>query len=141
MVALAVKDLVELVLWLLILLTARGTIHSTDSIIRLALARRIPLVAWPSTVVMTLSIVVVVTTWEAAPLLLLFVCPTLHHIAELFYNFGAVTPKVTVKGLDSNATPEVVDDIFVRDVGDGSSCVEEVLDVGSDGFALLLLAH
>ena len=50
-------------------------------------------------------------------------------------------PKVTVERLDSNATLEVVDDIVVRDVGDGGSCVEEALDVGSDGFALLLLAH
>ena len=78
---LVVKDLVELILRLFILLTTQGTIHSTDSIVRLALARRIPLVAWPSTVVMTLSIVVVVTAWEAALLLLLFVCPTLHHVA------------------------------------------------------------
>jgi len=46
-----------------------------------------------------------------------------------------------VERLDSNATIEVVDDVIVRDVGDGGSCVEEALDVGSDGFALLLLAH
>ena len=72
---LVVKDLVELILRLFILLTMQGTIHSTDSIVR------IPLVAWPSTVVITLSIVVVVMTWEVAPLLLLFVCPTLHHVA------------------------------------------------------------
>ena len=46
-----------------------------------------------------------------------------------------------VERLDSNATLEVVDDVVVHDVGDGGSCVEEALDVGSDGFALLLLAH
>ena len=37
-----------------------------------------------------------------------------------------------VERLDSNATMEVVDDVVVRDVEDGGSCVEEVLDVGSD---------
>ena len=46
-----------------------------------------------------------------------------------------------VEGLDSNATLEVVDDVVVGYVGDGGSYVEEALDVGSDGFALLLLAH
>ena len=75
------KDLVELILRLFILLATRGAIHSTDSIVRLALARRIPLVAWPSTVVMTLSIVVVVTAWEATEFLLFFVRPALHHVS------------------------------------------------------------
>ena len=78
---LVVEDPVELILRLFILFTPRGEIHGADGIIWLALARQIPLVAWPSTVVMTLSIVVVVTTWEVAPLLLLFVCPMLHHVA------------------------------------------------------------
>ena len=50
-------------------------------------------------------------------------------------------PKVTVERLDSNATLEVVDDIVVRDVGDGGSRVEEALGVGSDGFTLLLFEH
>ena len=75
-----VKDLVELILRLFILLTTRSAIHGTDSIVRLALARGIPLVAGPSTVVVTLPIVVVVTAWEAAALLFLFVCPALHHV-------------------------------------------------------------
>ena len=52
-----------------------------------------------------------------------------------------VTPKVAVERLDSDATLEVVDDVVVCNVGDGGSCIEEALDVGSDGFALLLLAH
>ena len=50
-------------------------------------------------------------------------------------------PKVTVERLDSNATLDVVDDIIVRDIGDGGFCVEKVLDVGSDVFPLLLFAH
>ena len=74
------KDLVELIMWLFILLATRGAIHSTDSIVRFALTRGIPLVARASTVIAELPIVVV-TTWEAAALLLLFVCPALHHVA------------------------------------------------------------
>ena len=76
-----VKDLVELIVRLIILLTTRGAIYSIDSIVRFALTRGIPLVAGASTVVVELPIVVVVTAWEAALLLLLFVCPTLHHVA------------------------------------------------------------
>ena len=36
---------------------------------------------------------------------------------------------------------EVVDDVVVGNIGDGGSCVKKALDVGPDGFALLLLAH
>ena len=43
-----------------------------------------------------------------------------------------VSPKVTVQRLDGDAALEVVDDVVVGDVGDSGSCVEEVLDVGSD---------
>ena len=75
------KDLVELILQLFILLTTWSAIHGTDSIVRLTLMRRIPLVAGPSTVVMMLPIVIVVTTWEAAALLLLFIRPAPHHVA------------------------------------------------------------
>ena len=76
-----VEDLVELILRLLILLTPQSVIHDAHSVIWLVLARRIPLVAGPSTVVVAVPIVVIVTLWEAAVLLFLFVCPTLHHVA------------------------------------------------------------
>ena len=76
---LVVKDLVELILRLFILLTMRSTIHGTDSVVGLALARGIPLVARPSTVVEALPVVIVVTVWETAAFLLLFVSPALHH--------------------------------------------------------------
>ena len=46
-----------------------------------------------------------------------------------------------VQRLNGDAALEVVDDIVVGDVGDGGSCVEEALDVGSDRLALLLLDH
>jgi hypothetical protein len=79
--SLVVKNLVELVLRLVALLTTRGAIHSADSVVRLAFTRRIPLVVGPSTVVVTLPIVVVVTAWEATAFLLFFVRPALHHVS------------------------------------------------------------
>ena len=63
-----VENLVELILRLVALLTTQGAIHSGDCIVRLALARRIPLVAGPSSVVVTLPVVIVVTAREAATL-------------------------------------------------------------------------
>ena len=76
-----VKDFVELILRLFILLATQSAIHGTDSIVRFAFARGILPVAGPSTVVVTLLVVVVVAAREMAALLLFFVCPTLHHVA------------------------------------------------------------
>ena len=78
--SLVVKDLVELVLWLVALFTTRGAIHSADSVIKLAFTRRILLVARPSTVVVALPVVVVVAMGKATVFLLLFICPALHHV-------------------------------------------------------------
>ena len=78
---LVVKDLVELILRLFILLATRSAIHGTNSIVGLALARGIPLLAGPSTIVVAPPIVVVVTAWEATAFLLFFVRPALHHIS------------------------------------------------------------
>ena len=75
-----VKYLVELILRLFILLAMRGAIHGTDSIVGLALARRIPLVAGPSTVIVALPVVVIVAAGKAIVFLLLFICPALHHV-------------------------------------------------------------
>ena len=137
--SLIVEDLVKLILRLLILLTTWSAIDGADGVIWLALARWIPLVAKPTTVIIALPIVVAVTSREAAALLFLFVCPALHHVAQFHYCFGVIMPKVTVDGLDSNATLKVVDDVVVRNVGDCGSCVEEALDVGSNGFTVFLL--
>ena len=76
-----VKNLVELVLRFVALLTRRGAIHSAYSVIRLALTCRIPLVTGPSMVVVALPIVVVVAAWEATAFLLFFACPMLHHVS------------------------------------------------------------
>ena len=75
-----VENLVELILRFVTLLTTRGAIHSAYFIIRLALARGIPLVAGASVVVEALPIVVVVAAGEATAFLLLFICLALHHV-------------------------------------------------------------
>ena len=75
-----VKYLVELVLRFVALLTARCAIHSTDSVIKLTLTRRIPLVAVPSMVIVALPVVVVVVAGKAAAFLVLFICLALHHV-------------------------------------------------------------
>ena len=79
--SLVVKNLVELVLRLVALFTTRGAIHSANSVVRLAFTHRIPLVIGPSTVVVALPIVVVVTAWEATAFLLFFMCPVLNHVS------------------------------------------------------------
>ena len=75
-----VKDLVEQVLRLVALLTTRCAIYSTNSVVRLTLMRRIPLVAGLSTVVVALPVVVIVAAGKATMFLLLFICPALHHV-------------------------------------------------------------
>ena len=77
---LVVENLVELVLRFVVLLTTRCAIHSADSVVRLTLTRRIPLVAGPSTIVVALPVVVVVAAGKATAFLLLFICPALHHV-------------------------------------------------------------
>ena len=78
--SLVVKNLVELVLRLVALLTTRGAIHSADCIVRITLARRIPLVAVASTVVVALLVVFVVAAGKVTAFLLLSVCLVLHHV-------------------------------------------------------------
>ena len=74
------KDLVELVLRLVALLTTRCAINSADSVVRLTLTRGIPLVAGPSTIIVALPVVIVVAAGKVTTFLLLFVCPALHHV-------------------------------------------------------------
>ena len=94
--SLVVKNLVELVLRLVALLTTRGVIHSADSVVRLAFTRRIPLVARPFTVIVALPVVVVVTAWEAIAFLLFFIRLALHHISQVHNRFGAIMPEIMV---------------------------------------------
>ena len=75
-----VKYLVELVLRFVALLTTWCAIHSADSVVRLTLTRRIPLVAGPSKIVVALPVIVIVAAGKATAFLLLFICLVLHHV-------------------------------------------------------------
>ena len=93
---LVVENLVELVLQLVAPLTTRCAIHSADCIVWLTLTRRIPLVAGASTVIVAFPVVVIVAAGKVTAFLLLFVCPALHHVTQIYYHFGPITPKVAV---------------------------------------------
>ena len=75
-----VKYLVELVLRFVALFTMRCAIYSADSVIRLMLLRRIPLVAGPSMIVVALPVIVVAVAGKAAAFLVLIIYPVLHHV-------------------------------------------------------------
>jgi len=79
--SLVMENLVKLVLRLVAFLTTWSAIHSADCIVRLTLARRIPLVAGPSAFVVALPVVVVVAAGKATAFFLLFICPALHHVS------------------------------------------------------------
>ena len=75
-----VKYLVELVLRFVTLLTTWCGIHGADSVVRLTLTCRIPLVAGPSTIIVALPVIVDVAAGKATAFLLLFICLALHHV-------------------------------------------------------------
>ena len=52
-----------------------------------------------------------------------------------------ISSKIAVRGLSFKAVVEVVDDVLVRDVGDGGPLIEEALNIRPQGLARLLLAH
>ena len=126
---LVVQDLVELILRHSCLFASRAAINSPDDIVWLTFARGIPLVTAASTIIVALPIIVIVAALEAAALLFLFVCPSLHHITKLYHYFRTVSSEIMVKRLCHEALVEVVDDVLIADVGNGCPCVEEALDV------------
>jgi hypothetical protein len=68
---------------------------------------------------------------EATTLLLLLVCPSLHHVAEPHDGLGSVATEISKESLIGDAVVEAVEDVLLGDVGDGSVCVEEAASVGS----------
>jgi hypothetical protein len=114
------------------LLASRGTIHSRDEIIWLALS------GW--TRVVPLALVVAVVSWtpqvatiasrELLPHLFLLLGPVMHHITKPCNSFRSVLPKVSVDAWVGDAIVEAVDDVFLRDIRNGSANVEETACIG-----------
>jgi hypothetical protein len=114
------------------LLASRRTVHSRDEII------------WPTfsgwTRIVPLAFIIVVVIWtpqiavlalqELLPHLLLLFGPVMHHVMKARNSFRHVPPEVSVDAWVGDAVVEAVDDVFLRDVPDGSANVEETTCVG-----------
>jgi hypothetical protein len=107
-------------------------IHSRDDIIWLAFSgwtRKVPL-AFVVTVVIWAPQIAILVPWEPLPHLLLLFGPVVHHITKARTSFRPVPPKISVDAWVSDAVVEVVDNVVLRDVRNGSVNVEEATRVG-----------
>jgi hypothetical protein len=124
--AFLLQELLELLLCRR-LLASRGTIHSLDEIIWLAFS------GW--TRIVPLALVVVVVIWtpqiaiiahrEPLPHLLFLVKLVVHHVTKPCNSFRSVPPEVFVDAWVSDAVVEAVDDVFLRDICNGSTDVKK----------------
>jgi hypothetical protein len=73
-------------------------------------------------------------------LLLLLVCPSLHHVVEPYDGLGLIAANVCKESLVGDAIVEAVDNFLLRDVGDGGVCVEEAVSVGLQELVTFLFA-
>jgi hypothetical protein len=81
-------------------------------------------------VVVAVALLVIVALREMIILLILLVSPLYHHVVQLHSSRRAVGSEVVVGVLREEAVLEAVDDVLVRDVGDGGSHLEETSGVG-----------
>jgi hypothetical protein len=115
------------------LLASRGTIHSPDEIVWLALS------GWTQVVPLALVIPVVIWTpqaaiiapWEPLSHLFFLLGPVVHHITKPYNSFWSVPPKVSVDAWVDDAIVEAVDDVFLRDIHNSRANVEETACIGS----------
>jgi hypothetical protein len=114
------------------LLASRGTIHSRDEIIWLALSgwtRVVPLALVIAVVIWTPQ-VAIIASWEPLPHLFLLLGPVVHHVMKPRNSFQSVPPKVSVDAWVGDDVVEAVDDVFLRDIRNGSADVEEMACIG-----------
>jgi hypothetical protein len=71
-------------------------------------------------------------------LVVLLVGPSWHHVVEFHDSLRAITAKVMIDVLRTEAVLEAVD-VLVGDVGDGGAHLEEAPGVGPQGLVLLQL--
>jgi hypothetical protein len=114
------------------LLASRGTIHSCDEIVWLALS------GWTQVVPVALVVAVVIwmpqianiAPWEPLPHLFLLLGPVVHHVTKPRNSFRSVPPKVSVDVWVGDAVVEAVDDVFLQDIRNGSMDIEETACIG-----------
>jgi hypothetical protein len=138
--ALLLQELLELLLRIR-LLAPRRTIDSRDDIIWLSFlgwTRKVPLAFVVAVVVWALQIAVL-TPWKPLPHLLLLLRPIVHHITKARNSLRPVPPEIPIYARVGDAVVETIDDVVLRDVGDGSANVEETTCVGSQKLITFLL--
>jgi hypothetical protein len=123
--ALLLQKLLELLLHRR-LLASRGTIHSRNEIIWLALSRwtRIVPLAFIVAVVLWMPQIAILAPQEPLPHLLLLFGLVVHHVMQPRNSLRPVPPEVSVDAWIGDAVVEVVDDVLLRDVCDGGSDIE-----------------
>jgi hypothetical protein len=115
------------------LLASRGTIHSHDEIIWLALSgwtRIVPL-ALVVAVVMRTPQITILAPRKPLPHLLLLLGLVVRHVTQPCNSLRPVPPEISVDAWISDAVVEVVDDVLLRDIRDGGVNIEETACVGS----------
>jgi hypothetical protein len=76
---------------------------------------------------------------EPFPYLLLLLGPIVHHITKARNSLRPVPPEIPVYARVGDAVVETIDDVVLRDVGDGSVNVEETTCVGPQKLITFLL--
>jgi hypothetical protein len=107
-------------------------IHSRDEIIWLMLlgwTQVVPLALVIAVVVWTLQ-VAIIAPQEPLPHLFLLLGPVVHHVIKPCNSFWSVSPKVSVDAWVGDAIVEAVDDVFLRNIRNGSADVEETACIG-----------
>jgi hypothetical protein len=93
---------------------------------------------WTRVVPLALAVAVVIWTPQAAiiaplellPHLFFLLGPVVHHILKPCNGFRSVAPKVSVDAQVGDTIVEAVDDVFQRDIRNGSADVEETACIG-----------
>jgi hypothetical protein len=130
--AFLLQELLELLLRCR-LLASRGTIHSHNEIMWLALSgwtRIVPLAFVVAAVVRTPQIAILAPQEPLLHLLLLF-RPFVHHVTQPCNSLQPVPPEVSVDAWIGDAVVEAVDDVLLLDIRDGGADIKETACIGS----------
>jgi hypothetical protein len=138
--ALLLQELLELLLRRR-LLAPRRTIYGRDDIIWLSLpgwTRKVPR-AFVVAVVVWAPQIAILTPRKLLPHLLLLFGPIVHHIMKARNGLRPVPPEIPVDAQVGDAVVETIDDVVLRDVGDGGANVKKMTCVGPQKLITFLL--
>jgi hypothetical protein len=74
--------------------------------------------------------VAIIVPREPLPHLFFLLGPVVHHITKPCNSFPSVPPKVSVDAWVGDAVVEAVDDVFLRDIRNGSTDIEKTACIG-----------